>query len=137
MGNLPFCHVIFKVFHDLWGTLYVAEQPSANLTRINVIHSKAIGGIPFIEITFPNGQYDTFVLERYYSCHQERAAKEINCNFIGHLAKDVTSCVGVTGCAGQKMEFTINTKHFLETNKFILHMNGELEPIPSPFKVDS
>ena len=23
MGILPFGHVIFKVFHDLWGTLYI------------------------------------------------------------------------------------------------------------------
>ena len=59
----------------------------------------------------------------------------MHCNFIGHLAKESDACVAVTGCPGHEMEFTINSKHTGEHNKFILHENGEVEVIESAFKV--
>ena len=65
----------------------------------------------------------------------DKLAKKTHCNFIGHLEKDSTACVAVTGCPGDDMEFTINSNILGNSNRFILHKNGEMELVESPFKV--
>ena len=107
------------------------------LTEIRVLGSKSLDGIPNIDITFPDGHQDNFVLERHYMSETERMAQKMHCNFIGHLAKDTDACVAVTGCIGDEMEFTVNSKHAGESNKFVLRKNGELELVESPFKVSN
>ena len=97
--------------------------------------TRSFDEVPNIDITFPDGHQDTFVLERHYMTEADRMAQKMHCNFIGHLAKDTDACVAVTGCIGQQMEFTVNSKHAGESNKFVLHENGELELVESPFKV--
>ena len=92
-------------------------------------------GIPSIDITFPDGSQDHLVLERHYMCEADKMAKKMNCNFIGHLANEKEACVAVTGCPGERMEFTINSKHAGRGNRFILHQNGTMEKVESAFKV--
>ena len=94
-------------------------------------------GIPSIDITFPDGSQDHLVLERHYMCEADKMAKKMNCNFIGHLANEKEACVAVTGCPGERMEFTINSKHAGRGNRFILHQNGTMEKVESAFKVIS
>ena len=65
----------------------------------------------------------------------DRLARKMHCNFIGHLAKDSTACVAVTGCPGKTMEFSINSKHARNSNRFVLHENGDIEIVESAFKV--
>ena len=113
----------------------LAAQP-VGLPKITILNPDSANAIPLIAITFSDGHEDIFNLERHYLSEADRIAKKINCNFIGHLENDSEACVAVTGCVGQKMEFTINTKHS-EHNKFILHVNGNLETVESPFKVKS
>ena len=66
----------------------------------------------------------------------DRMAQKMHCNFIGHLAIDAEACVAVTGCPGERMEFTVNSKHAGRSNRFILHQNGEMEKVESAFKVN-
>ena len=63
----------------------------------------------------------------------DRMAKKMHCNFIGHLANEKDACVAVTGCPGDRMGFTVNSKHAGGSNRFTLHQNGTLEPIESAF----
>jgi hypothetical protein len=63
-------------------------------------------------------------------------AEAKNCNFFGHLAKDTEACVAVTGCPGSEdLEFTINSRHSVPSNMYILRRDGKLEVIESAFKV--
>ena len=107
------------------------------LPEVNIKHARSIDGIPSIDIAFPDGYHDTLVLERHYMTEADRLAKKMHCNFIGHLAKDTDACVAVTGCPGKTMEFTINSKHARNGNRFIRHENGEIELVESPFKVST
>ena len=109
---------------------------NAGLPEVHVKESKSVNGIPSIDITFPDGFQDRFVLERHYMTEMDRMSKTLHCNFIGHLAKDTEACVGVTGCPGQKMEFTVNSKHAGRSTRFILLENGEMEKVESAFKVN-
>ena len=114
----------------------VAAKPSG-LPEITVLETRTFDGIPSIDITFPDGFQDHFVLERHYMTEMDRMAKKMHCNFIGHLAKDTEACVAVTGCPGEEMEFTINSEHAGAYGKMILHKDGRLEQVESPFKVKS
>ena len=104
------------------------------LPDIHIKESKSLNGIPAIDVTFPDGFQDQFVLGRHYMTEMDRTLQKVHCNFIGHLAKDTEACVAVTGCPGEKMEFSINSKNALRSNRFIIHENGEMEKIESAFK---
>ena len=110
------------------------ELPKITINNIKP-RSTNDNGIPSIDITFPDGSQDHLVLERHYMCEADKMAKKMNCNFIGHLANEKEACVAVTGCPGERMEFTINSKHAGRGNRFILHQNGTMEKVESAFKV--
>ena len=104
--------------------------------RITVKAPKTREGIPNIDIVFPDGHEDTMVLHRHYESPKARMAGELHCNFFGHLKNDPRACVAVTGCLGREnMEFTINSKHSIHTNMYILEKNGNLKLIESKLKV--
>ena len=106
------------------------------LPEVNVKETRSANGIPAIDITFPDGFQDKLVLERHYMTEMDRMAQKMHCNFIGHLANEKEACVAVTGCPGERMEFTINSKHAGRGNRFILHQNGTMEKVESAFKVN-
>ena len=98
---------------------------------------KSVNGVPAIHVKFPDGHQDTLKLERFHSSEEERRAKKLDCNFIGHLENDSQACVAVTGCLGKEdLHFTINSKHSGPSNMYILKMNGQLEVVESNFKVE-
>ena len=98
--------------------------------------SKSLNEVPTIHVKFPDGHQDTLKLERFYSSEEERRARKLNCNFIGHLKNDPEACVAVTGCLGREdLHFTINSKHSGPSNMYIVKTNGELEVVESAFKV--
>ena len=123
----------------LFSSFFVVAKPN-DLPQIHInnikIRSSNDNGIPSIDITFPDGFQDKLVLERHYMTEMDRMAQKIHCNFIGHLAIDTEACVAVTGCPGERMEFTVNSKHAGRSNRFILHQNGEMEKVESAFKVN-
>ena len=130
VGNIS----TMKVVYFLSFLYFVSAKPQG-LPELHIKESKSINGIPSIDITFPDGFQDHLVLERHYMTTMDRMAKKMHCNFIGHLAMDTEACVAVTGCPGDRMEFTINSKHAGRNNRFILHQSGELEKVESAFKV--
>ena len=74
------------------------------------------------------------VLERFYSSEEERNSRTLSCNFFGHLEKESTACLAVTGCPGSdNLEMTINSKHSGPSNKYVLHKDGFLEMVESAF----
>ena len=102
--------------------------------RIEVSQSRSPRGIPSIAVTFANGVKDSLVLERFYPTEQSRMEKKLSCNFFGYLEKENTACVSVTGCPGEEMAFTINSRNSVNIG-YILHKNGQLELVESTFKV--
>ena len=115
----------------------VDSKPSFGLPEIKVHQDRSINGIPSIDIKFPDGHEDSFVLERHYMSEEDKLARKMHCNFIGHLLKDQDACVAVTGCPGDKLEFTINSVHAESTGMFVMHENGHLEVVNNPFEEES
>ena len=59
-------------------------------------------------MTFENGYTDTFVLDNFYFAEEDKLNRKENCDYIGHLAGDLNTCVAVTGCAGSEpLEITM------------------------------
>ena len=102
--------------------------------RIEVSQSRSPRGIPSIAVTFANGVKDSLVLERFYPTEQSRMERKLSCNFFGRLENENTACVSVTGCPGEEMAFTINSKNSVNVG-YILHKDGHLELVESAFKV--
>ena len=102
--------------------------------RIEVQQSRSARDVPSIDVTFANGVKDSLVLERFYPTEQSRMEKKVSCNFFGRLENEDTACVAVTGCPGEEMAFTINSKNSIDVD-YILHKDGHLELVDSPFKV--
>ena len=65
-----------------------------------VRESRSLEGTPTIDVTFDDGYTDTFVLDNFYFAEEDKLARKENCDYIGHLAGDLNTCVAVTGCAG-------------------------------------
>ena len=87
-------------------------------------------GSPTLSIIFPDGFQDKIFLQK----HDE--AEENDCHYIGHLEKETSACVAMTGCPGQDaLEFTISSSHlsYLGTMKWL--QNGSVQLLESPLKV--
>ena len=62
----------------------------------------------------------------------------ISCNFIGHLEKESTACVAVTGCYGiGNVEFTIKSSHLSSSNYFIMDKNGNIKELEDEEEVQN
>ena len=97
------------------------------MPTIKATQDQNVAAIPEIHIRFSNGHEDTLILNRHYASDLDRLEGKLSCNFLGHLEKDQKACVAVTGCPGQDMEFTINSKHNSVTNMYKLKKSGEVE----------
>ena len=65
-----------------------------------VREERSLEGTPTIDVVFEDGFSDTLVLDKFYFAEEDRLETEEACDYIGHLASDLTSCVAVTGCVG-------------------------------------
>ena len=92
--------------------------------RFDIHQSRSFHGIPAIDVTFPNGVQDSLVLERFYPSETSRMESKLSCNFLGHLKNEKTACVSVTGCAGEEMYFTINSKNSRDRSMFKMDKDG-------------
>ena len=94
----------------------------------NLVNERSINGSPTVTITFPDGYQDTLVLNRYYANEQNRLARKDRCHFIGHLEKEITACVAMTGCIGSEdVDFTILSKHSPKSATFKWTKDGQVE----------
>ena len=104
--------------------------------RITYEAAKSREGIPNVNIIFPDGHEDSFVLERHYASPEHRMSGELHCNFIGHLKNEKSACVAVTGCYDREdVELTIHSKHNTDANMYVLRKDGSVKSIESNFKV--
>ena len=89
------------------------------------------------DITFPDGHFDKMILSHSFATENKMLRNEEHCNFFGHLEKEPSSCIALTGAckSSDKMEFTINSKHSGLTNMYTLDKNGMVEAVESTFKV--
>ena len=109
---------------------------SLDVPTIKVSQARSKGSVPEMQITFADGHEDKLVLHRHFISGAERMMdEEMTCNYLGHLENDASACVAVTGCIGQDMELTINSKHNTKTNIYLLQKSGDVQLLPRPFSV--
>ena len=108
---------------------------SLDVPTIKVSQARSKGSVPEMQITFADGHEDKLVLHRHFISGADRMMDEEMCNYLGHLENDAAACVAVTGCIGQDMELTINSKHNTKTNTYLLQKSGEVQLLPRPFSV--
>merc|ERR1711953_732055 len=110
-----------------------AKPNLSDVPTIKVSQARSKGSVPEMQITFANGHEDKLVLHRHFISGADRMMDEEMCNYLGHLENDAAACVAVTGCIGQDMELTINSKHNTKTNTYLLQKSGEVQLLPRPF----
>jgi len=110
-----------------------AKPNLSDVPTIKVSQARSKGSVPEMQITFADGHEDKLVLHRHFISGADRMMDEEMCNYLGHLENDATACVAVTGCIGQDMELTINSKHNTKTNTYLLQKSGEVQLLPRPF----
>ena len=108
---------------------------SLDVPTIKVSQARSKGSVPEMQITFADGHEDKLILHRHFISGADRMMDEEMCNYLGHLENDATACVAVTGCIGQDMELTINSKHNTKTNIYLLQKSGDVQLLPRPFSV--
>ena len=109
---------------------------SLDVPTIKVSQARSKGSVPEMQITFADGHEDKLILHRHLISGAERMMdEEMTCNYLGHLENDASACVAVTGCIGQDMELTINSKHNTKTNIYLLQKSGDVQLLPRPFSV--
>ena len=87
---------------------------------------------PNIEVRFPDGYEDRLVLQKHYFNEEDKKKIDNHCNYVGHLAREKTACVAMTGCLGSdNVEFTIMSKHAMDSNSFVWNKNGAIHAIHS------
>merc|ERR1711899_272317 len=105
----------------------------ASITNISLVGEISPDGIPRVEVTFADGFKDTLVLRRYSS---NKKFTEVNCNFVGHLAKEKNALVAMTGCLGEEdVELTIQSVRASPSNSWIWTKEGNVEALISTSKV--
>ena len=147
-GNMKVATILFTLFlfalakpnvpgwyHFLKHVLSINYESFIDVPMIKVSQDRSRTSIPEVQITFPNGHEDRLVLHRHFVNQAERMEGQMNCNYLGHLEVDTAACVAVTGCLGEDMELTINSKHNTKTNMYLLKKSGDVELLPRPFSV--
>ena len=100
--------------------------------KLTLLKDRFEGSTPNIEITFPDGYTDRLILQKHYFNEEDKKKIDNHCNYIGHLAEEKTACVAMTGCLGSdNVEFTIMSKHAMDSNSFVWNKNGAIHAIHS------
>jgi len=133
-AGLFLCLIGFAASQNSGSNIPGTPRQLPGTPRFEVHQSKSPWSIPSIDVTFANGVQDSLVLERFYPTEQSRMERKLSCNFFGHLRDEETACVAVTGCPGDDMYFTINSKNSGARSMFILHKDGSVEVVESAFK---
>ena len=56
-----------------------------NAPIFSLVEERSSGGLPRIDITFPDGYKDTLVLSRFYANEEERTDRVEACHYTGKL----------------------------------------------------
>ncbi len=106
--------------------------------EFTLVKNRADNGAPWVKVRFSDGYTDTLILEKHFNSEEDELTKAENeeCNFIGHLAREKSACVAMTGCPGtEDVEFTIFSAHAHESPLYKWAKNGSVVAIENPFNV--
>ena len=71
---------------------------------ITLNQNRDSAGVPSISIAFPDGYNDNMILNKL----DDEDVEENECIFMGHLEKETSACIALTGCPGRDdVELTI------------------------------
>ena len=103
--------------------LAIPETPTFLLNQ-----ERSFDGTPSISITFPDGHNDNLILSKYSITGKPEDYREHLCHYVGHLEKETSACVAMTGCPGlNDVTFTIMSKHTNEAKSYIWTKDGNVE----------
>ena len=99
---------------------------------ITLIQNRDGNGNPTISIAFPDGYTDQMILTK----SDDQELDENECIFMGHLEKEPSACLAMTGCPGiEDVEFTIFSQHLERSGMMKWYKDGSVELI-NPFSAD-
>ena len=99
---------------------------------ITLIQNRDANENPSISIVFPDGYTDRMILTK----SDDQELDENECIFMGHLEKEPSACLAMTGCPGvEDVEFTIFSQHLERSGMMKWNKDGSVELI-NPFNAD-
>ena len=105
--------------------LAIPETPTFLLNQ-----ERSLDGSPSVSITFPNGYTDNLVLSKYSITGKKEDYRDHLCHYVGHLEKEMSACVAMTGCPGiNDVTFTIMSKHS-NGKSFTWTKDGNVKIVP-------
>lgn len=112
----------------LMGTLLFglafAIPPFDRVPSITLHQNRDSEGFPSISIAFPDGYNDNMIFNKLDD--EELEANE--CIFMGHLEKETSACIALTGCPGiDDVELTIFSKHAERSGVMKWNKDGSVE----------
>ena len=93
---------------------------------ITLNQNRDFNGNPSISIAFPDGYTDNMIFAK----SDDQELEENECIFMGHLEKETSACLAMTGCPGiEDVEFTIFSQHLERSGMMKWNMDGSVELI--------
>ena len=104
--------------------LAFAIPPFDRVPSITLHQNRDSEGFPSISIAFPDGYNDNMIFNKLDD--EELEANE--CIFMGHLEKETSACIALTGCPGiDDVELTIFSKHAERSGVMKWNKDGSVE----------
>ena len=105
--------------------LAVPETPTFFLNQ-----ERSFDGSPSVSISFPDGYNDNLILSKYSITGKKDDYREHLCHYVGHLEKETSACVAMTGCPGlNDVTFTILSRQVVGSYNSVAH---QLLGLPKP-----
>ena len=101
-----------------------AVPPFDRTPTITLNQDRDSNGNPSISIAFPDGYTDNMILSK----SDDEDLEENDCIFMGHLERETSACIAMTGCPGlEDVEFTIFSKHAERSGVMKWSKDGSVE----------
>merc|ERR1711953_587781 len=104
--------------------LAFAIPPFDRVPSITLHQNRDSEGFPSISIAFPDGYNDNMILNKL----DDEELEENECTYMGHLEKETSACIALTGCPGRDdVELTIFSKHTERSGVMKWSKDGSVE----------
>ena len=102
-------------------------KDNSKIPSFNLAKDRSEDGSPTVDVFFPDGYRDRILLQR----HED--ADETDCHYIGHLEKEKSTCIAMTGCPGKDdLEFTLFSTHLTHPGTFKWLKDGTVHFLEYP-----